>query len=168
MQPVFLKNRESLAQILEKCQDFANFSTLREFLQAFSQKPGSSPRENSEEFEQFLQKTLIFTLKSAKTPEFSSKAAPTRHFFQVFQENVAELLENASKNCVQTFGYELQGTHFCNKGLNFSNLRVIFSSFFEEMLDLVGEAAMKALFSQYFVRVFLYFYWFFRIFFDFY
>lgn len=151
MQPGFLQTRENLVEILRNCQDFANVSTLTDFFSIFR----SDSREilgNRTDFARFLENTVIFTRNCEEYRDLPRVSPPTRHFFEIFQENVAEMLAISSKNYVQTFGYELQGTRYCAKSLNLANLRVIFSRFFEDLLEFLGESAIQLLFSRYFVH----------------
>jgi len=75
-----------------------------------------------------------------------------RHYCDLVQENIVDLLTQNKKNYVQTFGYELRGTHFSSTKLNLINKNLMLSPHFEKILEIFGENVIIMILSNFYVK----------------
>ena len=77
----------------------------------------------------------------------------TRHHYDLVQTMISDLLGANKTNYVQTFGYELRGSHFSSIRLNFMNKNLLISSNFEKILGILGENIMEMILYNFYVKI---------------
>ena len=98
--------------------------------------------------------TIICSGKDYKLDVPRIKSDCLVHHFDIAQENINDLLTQNKTHYVQTFGYELRGTHFSSTKMNLMNKHLILSPHFESLKEILGEDVIAMILSNFYVDFF--------------